>query len=106
MKPYLIALSMAALLSGCSAERMNPAAAAPVIGGFTADQRFFMAHAQIWRGMQREDALRNQILTNPHAPFAARGSIPERNMDAWYAAFGVKEGDKLFIKPEDRVKIW
>jgi putative endopeptidase len=79
---------------------------APVIDGFTGDQRFFMSHAQIWRGMQREDALRNQILTNPHAPFAARGSIPERNMDAWYTAFGVKEGDKLFIKPEERVKIW
>jgi putative endopeptidase len=79
---------------------------APVIGGFTGDQRFFMAHAQIWRGMQRDDALQNQILTNEHAPFAARGSIPERNMDAWYSAFGVKEGDKLFIRPEERVRIW
>ena len=79
---------------------------APVIDGFTGDQRFFMAHAQVWRGMQREDALRNLVLTNPHAPDAARGSIPERNMDSWYAAFNVKEGDKLYIKPEDRVKIW
>jgi len=50
--------------------------------------------------------LRNLILTNPHAPSAARGSIPERNIDAWYGAFGVKEGDKLFIKPDDRVRIW
>src|SRR4029079_14956506 len=79
---------------------------APVIDGFTGDQRFFMAHAQVCRGMQRDDALRNQILTNEHAPDAARGSIPERNMDAWYAAFGVKEGDKLFLKPEERVRIW
>jgi putative endopeptidase len=78
----------------------------PVLDNFTGDQRFFMSHAQIWRGMYRDDALRNQILTNEHAPAAARGSIPERNIDAWYAAFGVKEGDKLFIKPEDRVKIW
>jgi putative endopeptidase len=77
-----------------------------VIDGFTGDQRFFMAHAQVWRGIEREDALRNLVLTNPHSPVAARGSIPERNMDSWYAAFNVKEGDKLFIKPEDRVKIW
>ena len=55
--------------------------------------------------LEREDDLRNLILTNPHSPPAARGSIPERNMDAWYTAFGVKEGDKLFVKPEDRVKI-
>ena len=80
--------------------------AAPVIEGFTGDQRFFMAHAQVWRAIMRDDAMRNLLLTNPHSPPAARGSIPERNMDAWYAAFGVKEGDRLFIKPEDRVKIW
>ena len=54
----------------------------------------------------RDDALRNQILTDPHAPAAARGSIPERNMDAWYAAFGVKAGDKAYIAPEHRVRIW
>ena len=46
------------------------------------------------------------VLTDPHAPSPARGSIPERNMDAWYAAFGVKEGDKLFITPDARVHIW
>jgi putative endopeptidase len=79
---------------------------APVIDGFTGDQRFFMAHAQVWRSLEREDDLRNLILTNPHSPAAARGSIPERNMDAWYAAFNVKDGDKQFIKPDDRVKIW
>ena len=66
---------------------------APVIDGFTGDQRFFMAHAQVWRAIQRDDALRAQMLSDPHAPAAARGSIPERNMDAWYAAFDVKEGD-------------
>ncbi len=79
---------------------------APVIGGFTGDQRFFMAHAQVWRQKMREDALRNLILTNPHAPAAARGSIPERNMDAWYTAFDVKPGDKEYIAPEGRVRIW
>ncbi len=79
---------------------------APVLDGFTGDQRFFMAHAQVWRAIQREDALRNQLLTDPHSPAAARGSIPERNMDAWYAAFDVKEGDAQYLAPEDRVRIW
>jgi putative endopeptidase len=79
---------------------------APVIDGFTGDQRFFLAHAQVWRAIQRDDALRNQLLTDPHSPPAARGTIPEQNMDAWYTAFGVKEGDKLYLKPEERVRIW
>jgi putative endopeptidase len=79
---------------------------APVLDGFTGDQRFFMAHSQVWRSIQREDALRNQLLTDPHAPAAARGSIPERNMDAWYAAFGVQPGDAQYIAPENRVRIW
>ncbi|HWJ54880.1 MAG TPA: M13 family metallopeptidase [Vicinamibacterales bacterium] len=79
---------------------------APVLGGLTGDQRFFLAHAQIWRAIQRDDALRNQILTDPHAPPAARGSIPERNIDAWYTAFGVKPGDKAYLAPDARVHIW
>jgi endothelin-converting enzyme/putative endopeptidase len=79
---------------------------APVIDGFTGDQRFFMAHAQLWRALMREDALRNLILTDPHAPPAARGSIPERNMDAWYTAFGVKAGDTEYLAPDERVHIW
>ena len=79
---------------------------APVLGGFTGDQRFFMAHAQVWRALMRDDALRNLILTNPHAPPALRGSMAERNMDAWYAAFGVKPGDKEYLPPEQRVHIW
>ncbi|HEV7691383.1 MAG TPA: M13 family metallopeptidase [Hyphomonadaceae bacterium] len=76
------------------------------IDGFTGDQRFFMAHAQVWRQIQRDDALRNQMLTDPHSPGPARGSIPEKNIDAWYTAFDVKEGDKNYLKPEDRVHIW
>ncbi len=79
---------------------------APVIDGFTADQRFFLAHAQVWRAAIRDDALVNQVKNDPHSPAAARGSIPESNIDAWYTAFDVKEGDKLYRKPEDRVKIW
>ena len=54
----------------------------------------------------RDDALRGMMLTNPHSPFIARGTYPERNVDAWYAAFDVKEGDKMYLKPEQRVHIW
>ena len=79
---------------------------APVIDGFTGDQRFFMSFAQTWRGKMRDDALRAIMLTDPHSPPGARGSIPELNMDAWYEAFGVKEGDKAYIAPAERVKIW
>jgi putative endopeptidase len=79
---------------------------APVLDGFTGDQRFFLAFAQAWRGKARDDALRAQMLTDPHSPREARGSFPERNMDAWYAAFDVKPGEKLYLDPKDRVKIW
>ncbi len=79
---------------------------APVIDGFTGDQRFFLAFAQAWRGKIRDDAVRAMMLTDPHSPPAARGQYPVRNMDAWYQAFDVKEGDKLYLKPEERVKIW
>jgi putative endopeptidase len=79
---------------------------APVLDGFTGDQRFFLAFAQGWRSMMRPDALRQQLMTNPHSPSAIRSFAPLRNVDAWYAAFGVKEGDANYVKPEDRVRIW
>jgi endothelin-converting enzyme/putative endopeptidase len=78
----------------------------PVIEGFTGEQRFFIAYASAWRSKAREDALRAQMLTDPHSPAAARGQYPVRNMDAWYAAFDVKPDHKLYLKPEDRVHIW
>ena len=56
--------------------------------------------------MSRDDALRNLMLTNPHAPDQVRGQNPERNIDAWYAAFNVKEGDKMYLPPDKRVHIW
>jgi len=65
-----------------------------------------MSWAQVWRAGQREDALRNQLVTGPHSPASVRGSQPLRNIDAWYAAFGVQPGDKMYIPPEERVKIW
>jgi len=79
---------------------------APVIDGFTGDQRFFLAWAQVWRSLGREDDTRQRLVTDPHSMPEFRTNGVVRNMDAWYAAFDVKEGDKLYIKPEDRVHIW
>jgi putative endopeptidase len=79
---------------------------APVIDGYTGDQRVFLGWAQVWRGVYRPDALKRQLATDPHSPDPYRAKTAERNMDAWYKAFGVQPGDKLYIAPEDRVKIW
>jgi predicted metalloendopeptidase len=76
------------------------------IDGFTGDQRFFLGYAQVWRSLYRDEALRNQVMTDPHSPAMYRTNGIVRNHDAWYAAFGVKEGDGLFLPPEKRVKIW
>lgn len=79
---------------------------APIINGLTGDQRFFMAYAQIWKTKYRDEALVNQIKSDPHSPgmYRANGSV--RNFDPWYAAFDVKPGDKLYLPPEQRVRIW
>ncbi len=79
---------------------------APVINGFTGDQRFFLGWAQVWRTMFRDDALRQQLATGPHSPGMIRAYAPLRNMDAWYKAFDIKPSDPLYIPPEERVRIW
>ena len=79
---------------------------APVIDGFTGEQRFFMGWAQVWRTLWRDDALRQQLVNGTHSPGQIRAFAPLRNMDAWYSAFGVTEGDALWIAPEERVRIW
>ena len=79
---------------------------APVLGGFTGDQRFFLGYAQIWRFKEREAALRNQLLTDAHSPGTYRAFVPLTNIDAFYAAFNLQQGDKLYRAPADRVKIW
>ena len=79
---------------------------APVIDGLTGNQRFFMGYAQVWRSKSREDALRAQLLSDPHSPGEFRVNGIVGNVDAFYAAFDVKEGDAMYLKPEDRVKIW
>ena len=78
---------------------------APVIDGFTGDQRFFIAYAQTWATKMRDEALRGRIATDGHAPGQYR-ALTVRNLDAWYTAFNVKPGDKLYLAPDKRVKIW
>jgi len=81
-------------------------APAPVLDGYTGDQRVFLAWAQVWRSAERPDYLKRQLVTDPHSPAKYRAETAERNIDAWYAAFDVKPGDKLYLAPGDRVKIW
>ena len=78
----------------------------PVIDGLTGDQRFFLSWAQVWRGKSRENALREQLLTDPHSPTQYRvgGVVP--NIDAWYKAFDITPDSAMYIPPEKRVKIW
>ena len=76
------------------------------IDGFTPEQRFFMSWTTVWRTLTREDALRTKIKTDPHSPGKVRAVQPLKNIDAFYTAFDIKEGDKMYVKPEDRVRIW
>jgi len=79
---------------------------APVIDGFTGDQRVFLGWAQAWRGKVTDDFVKKQVVSDPHSPRQFRVIGPTRNIDAWYAAFGVKPGDKLYVEPSKRVHIW
>jgi putative endopeptidase len=79
---------------------------APVLGGLTGDQRFFLAFAQIYREKQREDALRSQVTTDPHSPGRFRVLGPLPNVDAWYQAFGITPDNSMYVPPEKRAHIW
>ncbi|WP_129792911.1 M13 family metallopeptidase [Sphingosinicella sp. CPCC 101087] len=78
---------------------------APVLEGFTADQRFYLGWAQIWRRKYREENLLQRLLTDPHSPSEQRAAVV-RNLDPWYAAFQPEAGDALYLSPEQRVRIW
>jgi len=78
----------------------------PVIDGLTGDQRFFLSWAQVWRSLDREGLARQRILTDPHSPEEFRVNGAVRNIDAWYRAFNVQPGDRLYLPPEQRVHIW
>ena len=77
----------------------------PVVAGLTGEQRFFLAYAQLWSGTFREAWLRRQVAVDTHAPARVRASTV-RNIDAWYDAFAVRPGDRLYLEPGDRVRIW
>ena len=79
---------------------------APVIDGLTGDQRFFIGFAQAWRRKYRPDDLKNRLLVDPHSPAEFRANGTVRNLPAFYSAFQVKPGDKMYLPPEQRVKIW
>lgn len=79
---------------------------APVIGGLTGDQRFFLGWAQVWRILFREEALRQRLLTDPHSPGEYRVNGVLRNLDAFHEAFDVRPGDGMYLPPEERVSIW
>ncbi len=78
---------------------------APVIDGFTGDQRFFLGFGQIWRQKYRDAALLRGLTTDPHTPGHYRPNVV-RNLDAWYAAFDVKPGETQYLAPADRIKVW
>lgn len=80
--------------------------AAPVIEGLTGDQRFFLGWAQVWRRLYREQNLIQRLVTDPHSPSEFRVNGIVRNLDAWYAAYGIKPGDRLYLPPDQRVRIW
>ena len=77
-----------------------------LIDGYTPEQRFFISWSTIWRSKMRDEAIKNQVKTDPHSPGQYRAYVPLQNVDAFYQAFGVKEGDGMYIAPENRVKIW
>jgi putative endopeptidase len=79
---------------------------APVIDGLSGDQRLLISYAQSWRGKIRDDTLKMLLVSDVHSPYAFRVIGPMRNVDAWYAAFDVKPGDKYYVAPADRVRIW
>ena len=79
---------------------------APVIDGFTGPQRFFIGFAQVWRGMSRDAEQRLRLRTDAHSPPLVRATVPLSNIQAFYDAFGLKAGDKMYRAPQDRVEVW
>ena len=77
-----------------------------MIDGFTGDQRFFMGWAQVWRSKTREEQARQFLVVDPHSPSEYRVNGIVRNFDEWYRAFDIKPGDKLYLPPEQRLRIW
>jgi putative endopeptidase len=83
-------------------ENENPG----LIDGLTPEQRFFISWATVWRSKSRDEAIKNQVKTDPHSPGMYRSYVPMQNIDAFYDAFGIQKGDGMYIEPDKRVKIW
>jgi putative endopeptidase len=83
-------------------EKGNPG----LIDGYTPEQRFFISWATIWRTKMRDEAIKNQVKTDPHSPGMYRAYVPLQNVDAFYEAFKITPGQKLYVDPKKRVKIW
>jgi endothelin-converting enzyme/putative endopeptidase len=83
-------------------ENKNPG----LLDGFTPEQRFFIAWTTVWRTKSRDEAIKNQVKTDPHSPGMYRAYVPAQNVDAFYQAFNIKKGDGMYIDPDKRVKIW
>jgi putative endopeptidase len=83
-------------------ENENPG----LIDGLTPEQRFFISWATVWRTKSRDEAIKNQVKTDPHSPGMYRSYVPVQNIDAFYDAFGIKKGDGMYIEPGKRVRIW
>ncbi|WP_456315186.1 M13 family metallopeptidase [Pseudomonas shirazensis] len=77
-----------------------------LIDGFTPEQRFFISWATVWRTKSRDEAIKNQVKTDPHSPGMYRAYVPIQNVEAFYDAFGIKKGDPMYVEPDKRVKIW
>ncbi|MES2544525.1 MAG: M13 family metallopeptidase [Bacteroidota bacterium] len=77
-----------------------------LIDGYTPEQRFFISWSTVWRSKMRDEALKNQVKTDPHSPGMYRAYVPLQNVDAFYKAFGIEQGDGMYIAPEKRVRIW
>jgi putative endopeptidase len=77
-----------------------------LIDGLTPEQRFFISWATVWRTKSRDEAIKNQVKTDPHSPGMYRSYVPMQNIDAFYDAFGIQKGDGMYIEPGKRVKIW
>ena len=76
------------------------------LDGYTPGQRFFLGWSQIWRRKYRDDEMVRRLLIDPHSPSAFRANGPVSNLDAFYEAFAVKPGDRLYKPPADRIQIW
>ena len=83
-------------------EKGNPG----LIDGYTPDQRFFISWATIWRSKMRDEAIKNQVKTDPHSPGMYRAYVPLQNVEAFYKSFNIQPNNGMYLAPDDRVKIW